>query len=289
MESQTAESESSGRLLAAELRQLRELAGESGRALAHRIGISQPTVSRIESGRMVPALPVVVAWGKALGASQPVQDRLIFLVKAAHNESRSWQEALRQRGHLQDDVEARESLAHTVLVYQPAVVPGLLQTPEYARSVFSLFQVPYGKDDLTAAVAARLRRQAAVYENKGRFEFLITEAALRWRPGPKEMLLAQLDQVASVSALDNVCIGLIPSDARALTLHSHGFVIYESENHGSFASVDTIHSNIAVNDPDDVGLYQDRWSLLRRMAIFDDAADRFLARLAADIRALADG
>ncbi|GAA0998286.1 helix-turn-helix transcriptional regulator [Acrocarpospora macrocephala] len=277
-----------GLQLAAELRQLRELAGVSGRDLAQRIGVSQSTVSRIESGRVLPSLPLVTAWRKKVGASAETQDRLASLTEAAHTEANPWRVALRERGHLQDDVQEQETLARTVRVFQPSVVPGLLQTAEYARRVFSLFQVPYADADLAAAVAGRLRRQLALYESDRQFDFLITEAALRWRPGQPRLLLAQLNQIASIGTLENVSIGLIPQDVEALTCTSHGFVIYDDDD-GAIVSVDTIHANLAVRAPEDVDLYLERWSLLRRMAVFDDEANRFLARVASDVRAMADG
>ncbi|MEO3804196.1 helix-turn-helix transcriptional regulator [Nonomuraea sp. B1E8] len=274
--------------LASELRRLRELAGVSGRDLAQRIGVSQSTVSRIEAGRTLPSLPLVTAWSQEVGGSAETRDRLTALTEAAHTQINPWRAALRERGHLQDDVQEEERLSRTVRVFQPSVVPGLLQTAEYARRVFSLFQVPYSTDDLAAAVAGRLRRQLALYEGERRFEFLITEAALRWRPGEPMLLVAQLNQIASIATLENVSIGLIPQDSEALTFTSHGFVIYDRDADGTVVSVDTIHANVAVRAPEDVDLYRERWRLLRRMAVFDDEAGRFLARVAADVRALTD-
>ena len=55
--------------LATELRRLRDQAGISGRDLAHRVGISQSKVSRIESGTVIPSLPEVTAWGEAVVAA----------------------------------------------------------------------------------------------------------------------------------------------------------------------------------------------------------------------------
>ncbi|GAA1963662.1 helix-turn-helix transcriptional regulator [Amycolatopsis minnesotensis] len=273
--------------LAAELRRLRDLEGRSGRDLASRIGISQSKVSRIESGSTVPSLPEVIAWGKELGVSVDVQEKLVSLTEAAYTEVHPWRAALQRRGHLQDDIQEQESTARAVHVFQPSVVPGLLQTAEYARKVCSLFQVPYSPDDLTAAVASRLHRQLALYEPERRFEFLITEAALRWRPGPPRLLLAQLDRIASVSTLENVSIGLIPHDVEAVTFTSHGFVVYDGddEEQDATVSVETIHAKVTVNAPEGIELYRQRWLLLRQMAVFGDEARRFLGGLTTEITA----
>lgn len=272
--------------LAVELRRLRDLAGISGRDLAQRMGISQSKVSRIESGATIPSLPEVVAWAKAVGASAETRERLIAVTEAAFTEVHTWRAALTTRTHLQDEIQEREARALTSRTFQPSLVPGLLQTAEYARRVFSMSQLPYTEAAILEAVAGRVHRQLALYKKDRKFEFLITEAALRWRPGPTEMLLAQLDRVTSLSTLSNVSIGLIPHAAQAVVPTSHGFVIYDGPegDFDAFVTIETIHANLTVNDPSDVELYRSRWSLLRQMAVFDDEARKFLATLGTDLR-----
>lgn len=269
--------------LAAELRRLRDIAGVSGRELAHRIGISQSKVSRIESGAVVPSLPEVTAWGKELGVSVETQGQLTALVETAYNEVHPWRSALR-RGNLQDTLQAQESNATRIAVFQPAVVPGLLQTAEYARRVIAMFHRQYSESDPASEVASRLHRQLALYDTDRHFEFLITEAALRWRPGPAQLLLAQLDRISSISTLDNVTVGLIPLSAEATTLTTHGFVMYEGEEHDSWVTVETIHADMTVAAPDHLETYRSRWSLLRQMALFGGDAQDFLGEIVADVR-----
>jgi len=281
--------------LAVELRQLRDLAGISGRELALRIGISQSKVSRIESGTATPSLPDVEKWAEAVGAPLDKRELLITLTKAAFTEVHTWRTALHGRTHLQDDLQELERSALRVSVYQPTVVPGLLQTAEYARRVFSMFQPAYAESDIPAVLAGRLDRQLALYEENRTFDFLITEAALRWRPGPVRLLLAQMDRIASVSTLDNVSIGLIPHAVQAVTSIPHGFVILDSGNDErddetddeTFVLVETVHANLTIKG-EHVTLYQNQWSLLWQTAIFNDEARAFLAELSDDIRKAGD-
>jgi transcriptional regulator with XRE-family HTH domain len=269
--------------LAAELRRLRDLAGVSGRDLAQRVGISQSKVSRIESGAVVPSLPEVTAWGKELGVSVETQGRLTALIEAAYNEVHPWGSALR-RGNLQDSIQDQESTAARISVFQPSVVPGLLQTAAYARRVIAMFHRQFPEADPAAELASRLHRQLAIYDSDRRFDFLITEAALRWRPGPVQQLLAQLDRIGSIMTLENVSIGLIPLSAEATTLTTHGFVLYEGEEHDSWVTVETIHADMKVAAPEHMDIYRTRWSLLREMALFDDDAAEFLTRIVTDLR-----
>ncbi|MEV6769873.1 helix-turn-helix transcriptional regulator [Nocardia sp. NPDC051030] len=273
--------------LAVELRRLRDLAGISGRELAKRVGISQSTLSRIEAGHAVPALPQVIDWAKAVGADADCQQTLRGLTEAAHSpEVHDWAASLAGRAHLQDDVRAFEEDAQVVRNFQPALVPGLLQTADYARRVFATFDPPYAPDALAAALAARLDRQRVLYDPAKRFEFLITEAALRFRPGPYRVLLAQLDRIISIETLDTVTIGVIPQDIEASTTIPHGFVIYESEEF-ALASAEPIPGSMVTRGPELVDAHRRRWAALTRMAIFDADAREFIAGLRDEIHRIA--
>lgn len=270
--------------LASALRQLRDLAGVSGRELAQRIGISQSKVSRIESAIVVPSLPEVTAWAETLGASPEAHGRLRALVEAAFNEVHPWRAAL-QRGNLQDRIRDLESTATRMRTFQPFVVPGLLQTAEYARQVISMFYRQYSDSDPAAEVASRLHRQLALYEPNQRFEFLISESALRWFPGSLRLQLAQLDRIASISTLENVSVGLVPFAVEAVTLITHNFVIYDEDDaDDAIVTVETIHADMTVDEPEHVEIYRSRWSSLQQMALYADGAREFLGRIANDLR-----
>lgn len=262
--------------LAVELRQARDLSGVSGRELARRIGISQSKVSRIESGASLPSGPEVTAWAESVDAADATAQRLAKLTEAALAESRL---------HVQDEIADMESQATLVRTFQPSLIPGLLQTAEYARRVFALFDPPYAKADIPALVASRLDRQLALYDETRGFEFLITEAALRWRPGPPRILRAQLDRIAVLSSLSNVRIGVIPLDVKAVVSTANSFIIMEAtttaadpppESPDGLVTVEVAHANLAVRDPRSLAIYRRRWALLAGMALYDDAARSFL-------------
>ncbi|MEC3915635.1 helix-turn-helix domain-containing protein [Nocardia sp. CDC160] len=269
--------------LGVELRRLRDMAGISGRELAKRVGISQSTLSRIEAGHVVPPLPQVLDWAKAVGADADCQHSLRALTEVAHTpEVHDWASSLADRPHLQDDVRAFEEDAQVVRNFQPSLIPGLLQTADYARRVFATFDPPYTPDAAAAALAARLERQRVLYDPTKRFEFLITEAALRFRPGPHRVLLAQLDRIISIETLDTVTIGVIAQDIEASTTIPHGFVIYENEDH-ALASAEPIPGSMVTRGPDLVDAHRRRWDALTRMAMFGTDAHEFLTGLRDEI------
>ena len=84
-----------------------------------------------------------------------------------------------------------------------------MQVPEYARRIFAAGH-PDGRLDVAAAIAARMDRQIALYEESRRFEFVIGESALRWRIAPANVMLAQIDRVMAVAGLSTVTLGLLP-------------------------------------------------------------------------------
>jgi transcriptional regulator with XRE-family HTH domain len=275
------------RRLGGELRRHREQAGVSGRQLAERIGMSQSKVSRIESGAAIPTIPEVTAWAAAVGASVSATETLMVLTDAAYTEVHPWGAAMRDRAHLQDDIQELENRSGLKRIYEPSLIPGLLQTAEYVRRIFMMFEPTYAERDIPAVVAGRLDRQVALFDPAQQFEFLITEAALRWRIGPASLLRSQLDRIASVSTLKNVSIGLIPQAVPALTHVPHGFVIFESEDADgdvdALVLVETVHANLTVSGPSQVALYHRQWSLLKQMAVYGTAARDLLAQVATDI------
>src|SRR5262249_2800014 len=120
------------------------------------------------------------------------------------------------------------------------------------------------------------------------FAFLITEAALRWRPGPPGLLLAQLDRIASVATLDNVTVGVIPQTARALTHVPHGFTMIEPADPGAdpLVMAETVHASLTVSNPGQAALHHGHWPLLEKTAVHGQDARDLISAIAADTRAL---
>ncbi len=276
------------RRLGVELRRLREQAGLSGRQLADQIGMSQSKVSRIESGAALPSIPQVTSWMVAVGASGPTASRVMALADTAYAGVDFWDAAMTERSSLQPDFQEIEDRSRAVLVYEPTLVPGLLQTAEYARRVFAMFDPPYAGSDIPDAVVGRLDRQVALFDPAREFAFIITEAALRWQPGPPGLMPAQLDRIASISTLGNVTVGVIPQCAQALTHVPHGFTMIESADpeEDALVFVETVHANLTVSDKGQVSLYRRQWSLLEKTAVYGPEARELLTSIAASVRDL---
>jgi hypothetical protein len=134
-------------------------------------------------------------------------------------------------------------------LFQPSLIPGLLQTPEYARAVFARKNLT--EEQLSRAVSGRLDRQQVLYEATKDLRFVITEAVLRWELVPAAMMAGQLDRIISVSRLPNVDMRVVPLAGRHADVPGHSFVIRDDRS----VTVETIHAEMIVTDPRDIAAY----------------------------------
>lgn len=268
--------------LGGELRRLRVLAGIGGRDLAAQLGVSQSKVSRIENGQFAPSLREVRAWAAAAGAETADLDRLDWLAEQALNEVipfRQWRDEAGVAG-MQGEIRSLELSSRQISSFQPCFVPGLLQTAEYARRVLATMGID--ADALDAAAAARIDRQAILHDRARRFEFILTDAALRWRSGPADMLAAQADRIASLATLGNVAMGVIPAGADMHAAPTCAFVLYEERDDEEvpLAAVETPHARLEITDEGpQVQAYRDELGLLRRSAVFGKDAISYMRSL----------
>lgn len=122
-----------------------------------------------------------------------------------------------------------------------------------------------------------------MFDSDRRFEFLIGECALHWNPAPAtDVLVAQLDRVASLAAMDNVRIGVLPIDGQAVAAPWSNFVIYEGDE--TFVMVELVHAGLRIADPEDVELYRGLYDRLRERAATGTDAVALIQRVAAEQR-----
>lgn len=273
------------RRLAERLRELRLAAGLTGEQLAGQAGLSQPKVSRIENARQAPQLRDVEAWLREVGAPVEARTELTELAEAALTETIDWRQELRSgRRRKQERIGREEASVSVIRSWQPLMVPGLLQTAEYARRVFGFAtEAPW---DLAEATKARMDRQAVLFDQRKRLVFLISESALRRRIAPPEVLLGQSDRILSLLDLPNVEIGLLSLDADASDLDFHPYTIMGDPmiDEDVFVSVATVADELTVRDADKVAAYLDHFERVRAGAATGGDARALLARVSQDLR-----
>jgi hypothetical protein len=227
----------------------------------------------------VPSLDDVRAWAEATNATPEEVAELGGLVQRLAMEATSWR-ILHRLGLTQHQRELGEleQAARGIVVFQPTMVPGLLQIADYALRVMSQGN-PMAQADIAQAVAERLERQTILYDPTKHFEFLLTETALRWRPGPAELMRAQLDRLMSVASLRNVSIGVLMLDQEAPDAFLHPFVIFELDDE-ALVTVETYSAEMQVNDPQEVAVYRRTLDRFRESALWGDRAIEVIRGLA---------
>jgi Domain of unknown function (DUF5753) len=230
--------------------------------------VSQPKVSRIETGGSVPRLGDVQAWARATNAPAEDLAELEGLLAQIATEARSWRLVNRLGlAPRQREIAELERSAHAIRIFQPVMVPGLLQVADYARRVMAMTYT--GGPDIEAALAVRMRRQDILFDQGKQFEFIITEGALRWRPGPADMR-HQLDRLLSIASLPNITLAVVPFGEGPMPF-LHPFVVFELEDE-TLVTVETYSTELQLHDPQDIERYRTVLQHLRQAAAADAPA-----------------
>lgn len=246
----------------------------SGEELAARADLSQPKVSRIETGRVTPNPRDIKKIASALGV-RPEETRQ--LMTEAEEIADLAKNIRRERARigltgLQQEHLDSEALYTTFFDFSIGVLPGWLQTPEYARSMLkSLLPRPLDAD-IDQAVAKRVERQAILHDSARSFTFLTTPETLRMRFGDKEEMHVQLVHLRSLMRLPNITVRALDVTKSIPTPLLSNFTIYDNQR----VVVELLHTELYVADPAEVADYRARFDLLLRAALSTAATGRLL-------------
>ncbi|MFF1905111.1 helix-turn-helix domain-containing protein [Kitasatospora sp. NPDC058218] len=266
--------------LAAALKDLRRASGLSGERLAVRCGMSQSKISRIENGKALPSVVDVRQILNGLGVDEDLARELLALASVANAEYEDVRASVRRGLHLrQRELAALEAGAAHIRYFLPAMLTGLLQTPEYMRTAMSP-PVHSADGDVSQAIALKLERQAVLYDQGKRFDFLMTESAVRWRLCEPLVMATQLDRLVSLSQLPNVTIGIVPLSAQVADAPFHTFTLYGAK----LVTIELFTGRLVLRDPRDIEHYRSLFDFFRVNAVEGDAARSLLAQWSDEFR-----
>jgi transcriptional regulator with XRE-family HTH domain len=262
------------------LRELRQHARLTGRQLAESLAWPPSKISKLETGRQTPTDDDIHAWARATG-SEGAAEGLLASLHTLESQHAEWQRMLRGglRSH-QLEIANLDINAKRFRVFESAVVPGLLQTAEYARARFAqgvrLHKIP---DDADEAVRIRVQRQEILYRRDKRFHFVLTEAALRYRLCPVEDMLAQLDRLVALSALRSVRLGIIPFETPYVVGPRHGFWLLDED----LVIVEMFSAELNLAQPQEIELYSSIFEQLAAVASYGGQARSMITRVIDDL------
>lgn len=243
--------------------------------------MSQSKISRIETGRLLPSVVDVQQILTALGVDHSTRQQLLALARVANTEYQDIRASVR-RGlhHRQKELAALEANATQVRYFLPALITGLLQTPEYLRQALSSPVDPAAGADRSRSIAAKLARQSILHDRTKCFDFLLTEGAVRWQLCDPHSMAAQLDHLISVSHLSTVRIGIVPQRARVPDGPMNSFVIYDAR----LVTIELFTGQLALRDPKDIDHYHALFNFFTSHALWADDARSHLHALAEAFR-----
>lgn len=273
--------------LGARLRNLRERTGATGAEFAVLLGDGwrQSKISKIETGRQLPTYADIEAWSAATG-TDPAS--MIELRDQAAIDYRSHKDRIEQAGgvlaHQGDIGELNESCTF-IAEFLPAVVPGLLQTAAYMWEKVERDPAEPGGglrpvEQRQSIIAAKVRRQAILYEPGREFVHVVTEAALRLRIGAvtPNTMRGQLTHLAEVATLPGHTFGVIPFSIQC-PVPPANFALYDRK----LVRIETAGGVLQLTDDESIARYARRVDQLVDVALTGEQAAEFCRKVAASI------
>ncbi|MFJ6140121.1 helix-turn-helix domain-containing protein [Kitasatospora sp. NPDC092286] len=257
------------RQLGAELRKLRTHAGLSVDEAGDQVeGWSGTKISRAENAKVAVKEKDVIALLNLYNADKTLTDALLDLVRNAGKRG-WWQSYTGSVNGETVDLAALESEASSVTTFEWAVVPGLLQTADYARSVVERLNTRPDVN-IQALVEVRMARQAVLSRPSPlKVWAVIHEAAIYSNIGGPAVMATQLDRLIDRAKLPNVNVQIMPTHAPAHPGMSGAFSIlgFPQRQDLDLVLVDTALSSQWYEEPDEVELFQGKFQQITAEAM----------------------
>ncbi|GCD43856.1 helix-turn-helix domain-containing protein [Streptomyces paromomycinus] len=259
------------RRLGAELRKLRLAAGLSGDRAAALIDADRQRMSHIESGRVdVPRnglYHLLRSYGCAEG---PLFEALMAM---AQDRGKGWWDAYRDvmdRRAL--DLAELEARSTAIRMHEPSVVPGMLQTADYARAMCVMAEGTDRNEAIDRYVDFRIARQHIIGPGTGTpYHAVIHEGALRTLIGSADIMRRQLRRLIEVARLPHVTIQVFPFTAGGFAAYSRLFSLFS----GAAPELDTVR----LEQPLGPVLLHDRQYVDKYSGIFTKLSELALPRV----------
>ncbi|MFI7298334.1 helix-turn-helix transcriptional regulator [Streptomyces sp. NPDC050121] len=265
--------------LATELRRLREAAGLNARQTAALLGVSPAQITHIESG----LAGVSEKRLRRLASHYACTDEEFIdaLVSMATDRTQGWWEEY--RGSLPTSfLDLSELDHHATFRREVAVlyVPGLLQTENYARAVFSSRVPELAPEELELRVQHRMARQAFAFP----YTVVIHEAALRIRVSDRAASRAQLSRLLELSEADHITLLVVPFDLDGFARASSTMTYVD----GPVPKLDTVvrdapHGSVFIDSEAQLNAYRTRFHKVEGVALDPERSRDFIHKLAKEL------
>ncbi|MFE2019404.1 helix-turn-helix domain-containing protein [Streptomyces sp. NPDC059499] len=269
------------RRLGQELRRLREIKGMTAEEVAERLLVSQSKISRLENGRRsISQRDVRDLCGVYEVEDHRIVDSLMQMAKDSRQQG--WWHAF---GDIPYSVYiGLETDAESLRVYEPQVVPGLLQTRQYAEALITGALPEAPPTDIEKRVNVRARRQDRINapEHPLRLWAVIDESALRRLVGGKQVMIEQLEHLIEQSQLPHVTVQVLPFEMGAHPGINGQYAILEFPDaaDSSVVYIEGVTSDLYLEKANDVQRYSVMYEHLRAQALNVEQTRQFISGIA---------
>ncbi|MDQ1045211.1 transcriptional regulator with XRE-family HTH domain [Streptomyces sp. V4I2] len=250
------ESSDSLRTFGAVTQALREHAGLSREEFADVVRFSKHTVASVELGRRMPDPAFVERAEEALGNTGALRKAAGCLARQPG--LAAW---FRQWARL-------EAAAITLYTYECRLIPGLLQTEAYARTLFTEQLPPLDDQQIEVQWAARAERKKLLRNRPNTaFGFILEEHLFRRRTGGVDVTRELLDHVLELAELRNIEIQVMPTERESHAGLAGPIQLLETPDNKWFAYCEGQRGGLLISDPKEVSVLQQRYARMRSQAL----------------------
>ncbi|GAA2404526.1 helix-turn-helix transcriptional regulator [Actinomadura vinacea] len=276
------------RRLSAELRALREAAGMTSVEATRRLEWSGGRLTKMERGEWVRPNPRDIRDLCDLYGVTDERQREYLVTLAKQGRERGWWHAYKNM--LSEEYTTYiglEAGAATVYVVDLVVIPGLLQTKDYARAVTLGGPAEVTAEQTQRRVDIRTERQKLIMREDDplRLWVVMDEAALRRMVGGGDVMREQLNNICHLAELAKVTVQVIPFQAGAHAAVAGAFSIlqFPEPEDPDAVYVETPAGELFVEVPEEVDRFHTAYNRLQAAALAPSASIRMIAEYAATI------
>jgi transcriptional regulator with XRE-family HTH domain len=269
------------RRLAAELRRLRDESGLSTTDAAKLLEWQPSRLSRIETRQSGITAPDLRKLLNAYGVEDPEYRTYLAELARRVNERGWWQKYAGLIGGDYADLISLEAEARTIRTYEQELVPGLLQTPDYARAVVRASRPTDTSEEIDRLVEIRVERQEVLVRTDPpppRFNVVLSEGALRRPVGGYDVMRMQLEYLMQPRDRANVTVQVLPFDAGVHPSMMAPFTMITFSDPGDLGVVNVENATGALflEEPAELRFYDEIYSTLQISALSADDSQAFL-------------
>ena len=244
--------------------------------------ISPSKVSRLETGQRGASMRDIRDLCDLYEVDDEHRQHLMEL--AIESKQRAWWQPL---GVPYSRYVGLEAEATSISDYGLGIMPGLLQTADYARAAVRAAVPRWVPDEVERRVRGRITRQQRLFsEHPPRFEGVVDESVLHRVVGSPAIMRAQLERLLELSGLPHVTLRVIPYDAGTLPAPNNKFIILRFAQPAvpDVVFIEGLTGDLYLEEPQDVETYSTTFQALAQLAAEPDVTRDIITAMIASYR-----